>query len=258
MNNRERVLLLAPAIGLAIVMVGCGSNKTAENASPASNVTSGSLVVFGTDQPTCDVESFSVTITSAALVPQGGGAPVSVISSSAPVTVDFARLVDFATILGTSSVNSGTYSQLQLTITNPQLTVLEVPAGSPAGTPLSPVTLTNVTFSNSTMTDSLNVNINPALTITGNGTSGLVVDFNLRQSVQTNASGQVTGVVDPQFTITPSTSSNGQLGEADTLQGVVNSVNTTGSEELHRQFHAPGSGRGGANLHDPNQRQHGF
>ena len=75
MNNRERVLLLAPAIGLAIVMVGCGSNKTAENASPASNVTSGSLVVFGTDQPTCDVESFSVTITSAALVPQGGGAP---------------------------------------------------------------------------------------------------------------------------------------------------------------------------------------
>ena len=76
------------------------------------------------------------------------------------------------------------------------------------------------------MTDSLNVNINPALTITGNGTSGLVMDFNMRQSVQTSTTGVITGVVDPQITITPSTASGTTLGEADTLYGVVTTPTT--------------------------------
>jgi hypothetical protein len=91
---------------------------------------------------------------------------------------------------------------------------------------MSPVAL-STTFSNGSTTDTLTVNISPALTIISGTTSGLVVDFNLRQSVQTDANGQVTGVVDPQFTLTPSTASNGQLGEADTLYGVVNTVTTS-------------------------------
>jgi hypothetical protein len=85
------------------------------------------------------------------------------------------------------------------------------------------------TFSNGSTSDLLTVSISPALTITANSTSGLVVDFNLRKSVQVDATGQVTGVVDPQFTITPSTASGSQLGEADTLYGVVQSVSTTSS-----------------------------
>jgi hypothetical protein len=162
------------------------------------------------------VESFSVVITSATL--QGpGGASYPIIPSGSNATVDFGRLVDFTTLLATASVSQGTYNQLQLTLTNPQLTVLQA---SPPGTAMTPTNLTT-TFANGTGTDSPTVNISPALTVGSGSTSGLVVDFNLRQSVVTDASGQVTGVVAPQFTITPSVASGGQLGEADTLYGVI-------------------------------------
>jgi hypothetical protein len=77
--------------------------------------------------------------------------------------------------------------------------------------------------------DTLTVSISPALTITANATAGLVVDFNLRQSVLTGSNGLVTGVVDPRFTVTPSVASGTELGEADTLYGVVPSAPTTTS-----------------------------
>jgi len=221
MQKRFLALGLTAFLGI-VVMLGCGGSSSMTSP-PPSNVPTGSVVVFGGDAPICAVESLTVTITSAALVPPGGGTPVSVISPSQPATVDFARLVDFTTILGTANVAAGAYDQIQLTLTTPQLTVLDVTQTPPAPTPLT------TTFSNGSTTDSLTVSISPALTITSNGTSGLVADFNMRQSVQTDTTGQVTGVIDPQFTITPSTASGGQLGEADTLYGVVNTVTTTSS-----------------------------
>jgi hypothetical protein len=220
MNKRKRVFLPALVVGLAIVeMVGCGGN-TIQSPAPTStsNAPPGSLIVFGTDAPICDVESFSVVITDATLLPQGtSGSSYTIITSKSPATVDFARLVDFTTLLTSTSVTQGTYDKLQLTLTSPQLTVLQA---SPPGTPMTPQTLTT-TFAGGSTTDTLTVNINPALTVNSSGTAGLVMDFNLRQSVVTNSSGQVTGVVTPQLTLTPSTASNGQLGEADTLYGVV-------------------------------------
>jgi len=217
MNKRKRVILPALVAGLAILMtVGCGGN-TSQSTTSTSEAPPGSLIVFGTDAPICDVESFSVVVTSAALVPQAGGASYPIITSSSLATVDFARLVDFMTLLTSTSVTQGTYSQLQLTLTSPQLTVLQT---SSPGTPLTPQTLPT-TFTNGSTTDSLTVNISPALQVSSSGTAGLVMDFNLRQSVQTDANGQVTGVVNPQITLTPSTASSGQLGEADTLYGVV-------------------------------------
>jgi hypothetical protein len=224
MSKGKRIFLPALAAGLAtVLMVGCGSGMGGGTAATTSGPP-GSLITFGTDAPICDVESFSVTITSAALVPQGGGTPVPIISPDQPATVDFARLVDFTTILGTASVAPGTYDQLQLTLTNPQLTVLNVQVVPPA-----PVAVTT-TFSNSSTTDTLSVGISPALTITSNATAGLMVDFNLRKSVQVGSDGQVTGTVDPQFALTPAVASGGQLGEADTLHGVVQSVTTTSTD----------------------------
>ena len=225
MKRRVGAFLLALVAGLAtLLMVGCGSGTgpvTSTNLNPT--VPTGALVAFGTDQPSCDVESFMVTIGSAALVPQGGGAAATITAPSQPV--DFASLVDFTNILSFANVNTGTYNQLTLTLTSPQLTYLNTSASPP-----SPVTLPTCTggatsnctsFSDGTATDTLNLMFSPPLTITTNGTAGLVVDFDMRDSVQTNASGLITGVVDPQITVSPSVASGTTLGEADTLYGVV-------------------------------------
>jgi hypothetical protein len=179
------------------------------------------VFTFGTDAPICDVESFVVTITSASLVPSGGGTAISLISGSAPATVDFGRLTDFTTILTTASVAAGTYGQLQMTITNPQMTVLNT-----ATIPPSPQSVTSQ-FANNSTTENLTVNISPALTVASNVTSGITMDFNLRKSVQVDAMGQVTGTVDPQIALTPATVSGTTVGEADAVYGVVQSVTQT-------------------------------
>jgi hypothetical protein len=164
------------------------------------------------------VESFVATITSASLVPQGGGSSVPLISSTAPATVDFARLADFTNILSTASVTPGTYSQLQLTLTTPQLIVLNTSVSPPA--PLSiPVTMTG--------TQPYTITISPALVVTSSTTSGLTMDFNLLQSLQVSSAGQVTGTVNPQITVTPTTVSGTTVGEADSLYGILQNPSST-------------------------------
>ena len=249
MSKISWVVLSGVAVVLAVaLMVGCGSNGGMSSVSTTPAQT-GSVVTFGTDAPICDVESFVATITSASLVPQGGGQAVSLITSAAPATVDFARLTDFTNILSTASVTPGTYSQLQMTLTNPQLTVINTSTSPP-----SPLTMsTNLTATNFTIT------INPALVVSSTTTSGITMDFNLRKSLQVDGNGQVTGTVDPQITVTPNTLSGSTVGEADSLYGIVQSVSTIkSSQRFYGQFRAHRGRRHRADVYDPFQQQHGF
>jgi len=217
MSSKTKMLLVGGAVAIAAaLMVGCGSNSTTNSSLPPV-AQLGSVVSFGTDAPICDVESFIATITSASLIQQGGGQSASLVASTAPATVDFARLTDFTNILSTASVTPGTYSQLQMTITNPQMIALNT-ATSPPTPQTIPVTLTATTFT---------ITINPALVVSSSTTTGITLDFNLRKSLQVDANGQVTGTVDPQITVTPNTLSGATVGEADSLYGLVQATSTS-------------------------------
>ncbi len=218
MSKRNWLFCLSGMLVVAVViMVGCGSNS-GSNSNPFSPPASGSVVAFGTDAPLCDVESFMATITTASLVPQAGGTPVDLITSTNPATVDFARLVGFTNILSTASIAPGTYTQLQISLSSPQLVAINTATSPPSPLPIA-TTLTASTFT---------VPINPPLVVTSSTTSGLMVDFNLRKSVQVDGNGQVTGTVDPQFVIGATTVSGSTVGEADSLYGIVQSTSTSG------------------------------
>lgn len=207
--------------GALIVLESCGGGSGISTASmpPTLGTNTGSVAVFGGDAPICNVLSFSVTITGGTLMPQGGGTAVSVISSGQPVTVNFASLMGFMTVLNLSSVPAGTYSQMTVTLSNPQMGVLDA-----TKTPMAPSTMTatlttaNVTF-----------DINPALQVTANNTIGLHLDFDMFKSVQTDASGAVTGTVSPVFNASPMTPTMGDLGEIDDLHGIVQNVTNSSS-----------------------------
>ena len=223
MSKRIVALMSCLAVVSAVaLMVGCGSlGGTGGGQDPITPTPTptGSVVTFGTDAPICDVESFVVTITSASLVPQSGGSPVSLISSTAPATVDFSHLVDFTNILSfASTVPAGTYSSLQVTLSNPQLIVVNT-STSPATPQSVPVTLTGTS---STFT------ISPALVVSSGVTSALNVDFNLFKSLAVDSNGQVTGTVDPEMTISSNSAPGLAVGAADALYGTVQSVSTSG------------------------------
>jgi len=215
---RKTYLALALVMGLAVaVMLGCGG--ASGPITPPQQSGSGSLVVMGTDAPLCNVYSFTVTISGITLTPQGGGSPVSVLGSGQTMSVDFLRLMDFNTVLNLASVPAGDYSQITLTLSSAQLTVIDV-----AQTPPVPVPITT-SLQNSTVT----INLDPVLTITNNGTASLLVDFHLFKSVLT-MNNQVTGAVNPFMTVTRmSPTTQDGLGRLDDLHGIVQSVSTTSS-----------------------------
>ncbi len=218
MRTRLCVLLAILSLG-SISFYGCGRGSSSSTVPPTSSTPTGAVGVFGGDAPLCNVLSFSVTITGATLTPQGGGSPISVISSSQPVTVDFASLMGFMTMLNLSSVPAGTYSQATVTMSNPRLAILD-----PSHTPIAPMTM------NSTMTTStVTIDINPALQVTANSTTGLHLDFDLLKSVRTDSLGAVTGTITPVFDASPMIPPMGNLGEIDDLHGIMQSITTTRS-----------------------------
>jgi len=215
---RKHLMGFTVVIVAALALLSCGGSSTSQMGTPPAG--SGQLALMGTDAPVCGVASFDVTITSATLTPQGGGTPVSVMDSSNPATVDFASLMGFNTLLNLGSVPAGTYSQVTFTfMPNPSLTVFE-------GTPPAPTDI-SATLTQTTVT----ANIKPALQVTANGSSGLTLDFQLFQSIQTDPNtGQVTGQVDPAIRVIPAviTTASG-LGELDDLDGIVETVTNTSS-----------------------------
>jgi Domain of unknown function (DUF4382)/Domain of unknown function (DUF5666) len=216
-RNKPFIAILILATGL--VLNGCGSSFQSGPEGGTFTFQSGSLAVFGTDAPLCDVYSFQVTLTGATLTPAGGGSDVAVITSSNPVTVDFARLVDFANLLKLSNVPVGRYSAMTLTLSNPVLMVLDVTQNPPA-----PLLVQNTSLSVSTVT----VNLRPALEVTQGKASGLMIDFSLLKSVETDANGQLTGLVAPVFQagMTVPSERDG-VGRAQEMRGIVRSVSTT-------------------------------
>jgi hypothetical protein len=215
---RKHLIGFTVVVVAALAVLSCGGSTTSQTGTTPAG--SGQLALMGTDAPVCGVASFDVTITSATLTPQGGGMPVSVIDSSNPITVDFASLMGFNTLLDMSSVPAGTYSQVSFTfMPNPSLTVFQ--GTPPVPTPIS-ATLTQTTVT---------ANIRPALQVTASGSNGLTLDFRLFQSIQADpTTGQITGQVDPSIVVTPAviTTASG-LGELDDLDGIVESVTSTSS-----------------------------
>ncbi|HUI41369.1 MAG TPA: DUF4382 domain-containing protein [Terriglobia bacterium] len=221
-------MLIAALVAAAAFMIYCsGSSSVMQTASSSSQPTPsmGSVVVFGGDAPVCDVLSFVVTIQGATLTPAGGGTPVSVLAAGPATSLDFAKLMDFSTVLNFASVPTGEYSTLTLALgASPQLVVLD-DTKSPPVTISIPASLSTATIS---------IPIQPSLVVSSDSSAGLQIDFDLLKSVTTDANGQVTGQVHPVFVAVPSSASSANgLGEVEQLSGQVQSVSTASSNAAY-------------------------
>jgi Domain of unknown function (DUF4382)/Domain of unknown function (DUF5666) len=186
--NQFRIL----AIGFAGAMIaacggGGGSMNSTTNPNPPPQ--SANMQVMVSDASSEDFATIGVKILSIALVPQGGGANVTVYTAPTTVpTVNLAELDQIAEILGNVTVPPGTYTSAVLTVSaNPgdvSLVVAANPEAGFAGTPGETIPMGQIQIQHTqgtapNLTVPVDVKFVSPLVVTANTNNALALEFDL-------------------------------------------------------------------------------
>lgn len=192
-----RLRLLRFIVGVFIfatpfLLVGCGGSGSTTGSSGTSQtpaVQTGTVNMMVSDASTENWATIGVKVLAIALVPQGGGTPVTVYTASNPAPViNLVQLDQLSEILGNVSVPVGTYTSANLTISgNPgdvMLTTSANPAVGFAGTastqiPANQIDIQGATGSAGSLTVPVSVNLVSPLVVTANQSNALDLEFDL-------------------------------------------------------------------------------
>jgi hypothetical protein len=175
----QLLLLLLPLT----VIAGCGSGSYAGLGSQAQ---SASIFTVATDASLPSVVSAQLTVNGVTLA--NGSTNVSVLS--APVMVDFAKLNGLHDLIDLSTVPLGTYTSATLTLAN----TASIGYIDTTVTPPAVHTLTG-NLSQTVVT----VSLAKPFMLNAADLVGLRMEFDIRQSLAVDGSGQITGAVNPTF-----------------------------------------------------------
>jgi len=225
---------LFAAMGLAgcLALSGCGGGGDSSGAGSTSQTgqttpTTATVNMVVTDSPSTAVTilSFQVQITGAVLQPG------SVALLPRPVTVDLAQLVSDAGLLSSTVIDSATYTSLDMTFANPQVTLL-----NNTGTTLTlggqscaaGATCTFVpTLNNASVT--LSSGVFP-VTVTAGSSTGLRMDLSIPDLLQSDLSVSFANGTSVNLSLLSGNTSASQQASIDDVVGTVTSVSGT---EVH-------------------------
>jgi len=219
---RKAVAGLLLASVTALMTLACGGSSNS-NLQQKPN-TDGALYTFVGDTPSCDVLSFATFMTEMDLHKAGKPStalvtvwPTTLSSAAISPVIEMSSLRDIMTVANLTSIPPGTYDQAIL-----KVVVNSAATYDPTQSP--PVKRFSPTIS----TDSVTINLQPALTITSGKVSAIKIDLNLQQSLNVDSQGQLTGNVNWVFSGYPMLASgpNG-FGEMDSEYGFVRTVNSS-------------------------------
>jgi hypothetical protein len=159
------------AVGVAGLVFLSACNST--SSSPAGS--SGLLKVLATDSPSDDWSVVQVQLKSISLrnANAQSWAQVWAADPNNPTNVNLVDLSGVAQILGSATISAGSYDRLEIVV-NTDPTTMQIVADD--GTTYS---APNITVVDPTGTGEIKVDISPALTVSGNSTNVLQVDFDL-------------------------------------------------------------------------------
>jgi len=172
-------LTILAALGLSSC---AGSGSTGGD---PGNLSQANVFTVGTDAPLPSVISCQIWVTGVTL--NNGTTNVPVLTTQQDV--DFAQLSGLHQLLDLNAVPTGTYGSATITLANPVISFIDTTQNPPA------INTINGTLSQSTVT----VNLANSFLMNGGDLVGLRMEFDLAQSLQTDANGQVTGAVNPVF-----------------------------------------------------------
>ena len=211
-------LLLAVAASLLVAACGGSSSKNLQQKANSN----GALYTFVADTPSCDVLSFGTFFTSMSLHRAGKPSTSQVAvwpTAAAPTSpvVEMSTLRDIMSIANLTSLPPGTYDQAILKVVVNSAATYD-PTQNPPFKRFSP----------SISSDTVTINLQPALTITSGKISALMIDLDLPQSLNVDSQGQLTGSVTWVFSGFPMLPSGATgFGEMDSMYGFVRTVNSS-------------------------------
>jgi len=172
-------LTILAALGLSSCAGSASNNSNPGGSNEAS------VFTVGTDAPLPSVISCQILVSGVTL--NNGTTNVPVLTN--PQVVDFAQLSGLHQLLDLNAVPTGTYTSATVTLANPVIAFIDTTQNPPA------INTVNGTLSQSTVT----VNLANPFVLSAADLVGLRMEFDLAQSLATDANGQITGTVNPVF-----------------------------------------------------------
>ena len=199
-----------------LAMLGLSSCGGGSSSGTQPSQQMGSMFTIGTDSPTLpSVVSVQVQITSITLT--DGTTTVNLLNG--PQTVDFAKLNGLRSLLDLEDVPAGTYTSANITVGTVVIQYLDTAQSPPA------LNTINAMVSPMTVTQPLKT----PLVLADNDLVGFFMDLDLRQSIQTDANGNVTGNFTPTFDV-KGLSVDDADAQIDCFYAGVVSVNPAGNQ----------------------------
>jgi Domain of unknown function (DUF4382)/Domain of unknown function (DUF5666) len=169
---------------IILSLSGC-SGGTNQN-SPSPQTKTANVFVVGTDAPLPSVVSCDITVMGVTLFDGQNNIPVM---TQTPQTVDFAQLSGLHQLIDLNAVPTGTYYSATVMVASPVIGFLDTSVSPP-----------NVNMMNGSLTQSsVTVQFAQPFVLNDNDLVGLRMEFDLRQSLLTDMSGNITGQVNPTF-----------------------------------------------------------
>ncbi|MFZ1202946.1 MAG: DUF4382 domain-containing protein [Candidatus Acidiferrales bacterium] len=194
-------IVLLAAFGLS----SCGGSTSGSNTGGGDD--QASVFTVGTDAPLPSVVSCQIMVTGVTI--NNGTTNVPVLTT--PQVVDFAQLSGLHQLLDLNAVPPGTYSSATVTIASPVIGFIDTTQNPPA------INTINGTLTQSSVT----VNFPTPFVLDAADLVGLRMEFDLRQSLQTDQNGQVTGTVNPVFNMQLLNATDANVSIDDFHAGVV-------------------------------------
>jgi uncharacterized protein DUF4382 len=169
---------------------GSGNAPSGSGTSSTPPAQTASVYVLGTDAPLQGVVSFAVSVQSITL--SNGSTTTPNILNGAQ-TVDFARFNGLNTLLDFNSIPAGTYTTAVITLGSATLGYLNTAPPAAPTIATMPASLTQPVVT---------INLASPFVVNAGDMDALRFDFDLRDSIQVNASGQITGQVTPVLDLT--------------------------------------------------------
>jgi hypothetical protein len=187
-SSKSRLLALSIATAL-VAACGGGASSTSSTSTTSSAAQTGNLSIMVSDASTEDWACVGVKVLSIALVPQGGGANVTVYTAPSPApSVNLVELDQIAEILGNATVPAGTYTSAVLTISGNSGDVTLVTASDPEAGFAGPIgasigagqiQIQHTQGAAGSLTVPIDVNFVSPLVVTANQNNALDLEFDL-------------------------------------------------------------------------------